>query len=108
MLFLSGETRDTILAVCQKGGDDWANAVQVRILHVHDLHAAGAIYHRVCNFRTMKPIPTVHEHEDSSLKKVKVGRPSEKQRTDAFLEVARFLEVEQIAIQDLIQYINFG
>ena len=59
-------------------GDDWADAV----------------YHRVCsaNFRTMKQIPAIHEHEDSSLKKLKVGRRPEKQRADAFLEVARFLE----------------
>ena len=65
------ETRDTVLAVCQERGDDWANAVQVRILHVHDLHAADAVYHRVCsaNFRTMKQIPAIHEHEDSSSKK---------------------------------------
>ena len=96
------------MAVCQERGDDWANAVQARILHVHDLHAADAVYHRVCsaNSRTMKQIPAIHEQEDSSLKKVKVGRPPEKQRTDAFLEVARFLEEnddEQITIQDLIQ-----
>ena len=82
------------LAVCQERGDDWANAVQVRILHVHDWHAACAVYHRVCtaNFRTVKQIPAIHEHEDSSLKTLKVGRPPEKQRTDAFLEVAIFLE----------------
>ena len=42
------ETRDPILAVCQERGDDWANAVQARILQVHDLHAADALYHRVC------------------------------------------------------------
>ena len=54
----------------------------------------------------MKQIPAFHEHEDSSSKKIKVGRPPEKQRTDAFLEVATFLKEnddEQITIQDLIQ-----
>ena len=67
------ETKDTVLAVCQEKGDDWANAVQERILHVHDLHAADAVYHRVCsvNFHTMKQIPVIHEHEDSSSKKSK-------------------------------------
>ena len=39
------EIWETILAVCRERGDDWANAVQVRILHVHDLHAADAVYH---------------------------------------------------------------
>ena len=78
------ESRDTVLAVCQERGDYWANA----------------------NFRTMKQIPAIHEHEDSSSKKIKVGRPPEKQSTDTFLEVATFLKEnddEQITIQDLIQ-----
>ena len=43
------------------------------ILHVHDLHAADAVYHRICsaNFRTMNQIPAIHEHIHSSLKKVR-------------------------------------
>ena len=41
------EIRETILAVCRKRGNDWANAVQARILHVQDLHAADAVYHSV-------------------------------------------------------------
>ena len=84
------EIREIILAVCRERGDDWANAVQARILHVHDLHAADAVYHRVCsvNFRTMKQIPAVYEHE---VKKVKLGRPQQEQQVDAFLEVAKFL-----------------
>jgi len=34
------KTRDSILAVCHERKDDWADAVQARILHVHDLHTA--------------------------------------------------------------------
>ena len=58
------ETKDTTLAICHERGDDWANAVQARILHVHNLDAADAVYHRVCsvNFRTMKQIPVIHNH----------------------------------------------
>ena len=67
------EIRDTILAVCQERGDDWANAVQARLLCVHDLHAADAVYHKVCsvNFRTRKQIPVEHEHEMSTSKRAK-------------------------------------
>ena len=43
------ETRDIILAVCRERGDARAGAVQARMLHVHDLHAADAVYHRVCS-----------------------------------------------------------
>ena len=52
----TGEISDTILAVRHKRGDDWADVIQARILHVHDLHAADAAYHRVCsvNVHTMK------------------------------------------------------
>ena len=101
------EIKDTILAVCREREDDWAKEVQTRILHVHDLHAVDAVYHRVCsvNFRTMKRIPVAHEHEDNAPKKVKLGRPQEKQRADAFLEAVRSFEEnddEQITINDLI------
>ena len=82
------------LAICHERGDDWANAVQARILYVHNLHAVDAVYHRVCsvNFRTMKQVPVIHDHNGNTSKKLKVGRPPEKQQVDAFLEVARFLK----------------
>lgn len=66
-------------------GDAWAGAVQARMLHVHDLHAADAIYQGICsfNFRTMKQIPAVHEHEVDLSKKA-VGRPKEKEKIDVF------------------------
>ena len=94
--------------MCHERGDDWENAVQARTLHVHDLHAADSVYHRVCsvNFRTMKHILAVHEHE---VKQVKLGRPQQKQQVDPFLEVARFLEEnddEQITLYDLIQHME--
>ena len=89
--------------------DSWANAVQGRILHAHDLHAADAVYHRICstNFRTMKQLPAIHLHEiDRAVKRVKVGRPLEKKRAEAFLDVCKYFEEndnEQITVDDLIQ-----
>ena len=107
------ETRDTILAVCWERGNAWAGAVQARMLRVHDLHAADAVYHRVCSskFCTMKEIPAVHEHEVDLSKKAKIGRPQKKERIDAFLEVVRFFEEnddEQITINDLIQHMEIN
>ena len=68
------ETKDTILAICHERRDDWANAVQARILYVHNLHAADAVYHRVCsvNFRTMKQVPVIHDYKGNTSKKLKV------------------------------------
>ena len=105
------ETKDTILAICHERGDDWENAVQARILHAHDLHAADAVYHQVCsvNFRIMKQVPIIHDHEGNTFKKLKLGQPPEKQQVDAFLEVAQFLEEnddEQITIHDPIQHME--
>ncbi len=62
------------------------------------------MYHGGCsvNFRTKKQIPATYQHE---MKRVKLGRPKDKERTDAFMEVASFLEEnddEQITIHDLI------
>jgi len=61
--------------VCRKRADDWANDVQARILCVHDLHAADAVYHKVCsvNFRTLKQMPVAHEHGANTSKKSKLG-----------------------------------
>ena len=103
------ETKDTILAICQERADSWANAVQGRLLHVHDLPAADAVYHRVCstNFRTKKQLPAIHVHDsDKVSKRVKLGRPQEKERAEAFVQVCNFLEEnddEQITVDDLIQ-----
>ena len=99
--------KDIVLRVCQERNDSWAHSVLARISSAHDLHAADAIYHKACdiNFRTLRQIPTAFRKEKLCTKKVKLGRPEELDRTEAFLEVAKFLEEnddEQITISDLI------
>ena len=85
---------EKILAVCHQRGDSWAVTVQARILPVHDLHAADAVYHHICsnNFRTKKQIPAAYQTERSCPKKLKLGRPELQERTDAFLEADSYLE----------------
>ena len=70
------EMKDTILAVCQERGHSWADSVQARILHIHDLHAADAVYHQVCsvNFCTKKQIPSALQSNNLHSKKMKLGR----------------------------------
>ena len=65
------ELIEKILAVCHQRGDSWAVTVQARILPVHDLHAADAVYHHICsnNFRTKKQIPAAYQTERSCPKK---------------------------------------
>ena len=48
------DIQKTLLGTCDERGDDWAEVVHARVLHVHDLPAADVIYHHVCstNFRT--------------------------------------------------------
>ena len=101
------ELKDTVLTVCQERNDSWAHSVLARISSAHDLHAADAIYHKACdiNFQRVRKIPTGFRKEKLCTKKVKLGRPEELDRTEAFLEVAKFLEEnddEQITISDLI------
>ena len=100
-------TKDTILATCQERGDNWANSVRARILHVHDLPAADALYHHTCsiNFRTGKQVPKMYVTEQIVRKKTKVGRPQDEEKTEVFLKIAKYLEDnndEQITITDLI------
>ena len=92
--------------MCHRRGDAWAESIEARRLHVHDLPAADAIYHQECsvNFHTDKQIPTVHQTSEACM-----GRSQADERTDAFLEVASFLEEnddEQITINDLINRIE--
>jgi len=36
----------TILAACEQRHDEWAESVQARLLFVHDMPAADALYHQ--------------------------------------------------------------
>ena len=99
--------KDTLLTTCCERADSWSDTVKARILHVHDLHAADAVYHQTCsvNFRTGKQMPMVQLASTGDSKRPKLGRPQVDERTEAFLEVARYLEEnddEQITIDDLI------
>ncbi|WAR13714.1 hypothetical protein MAR_003819 [Mya arenaria] len=53
---------DMILTSCNERGDAWADIVKGIVFHVHDLHAADAVYHQVCsvNIRTKKQMPADH------------------------------------------------
>ena len=78
------ETRDTVLETCSERGDSWAEVVQARILNVHDLPAAGAVYHQPCsvNFRTKKQMPKVFSASDQpDSKKRKIGRPQDEKKS---------------------------
>ena len=50
---------DTLLTTCYERADSWSDTVKAQILHVHDLHAAEAVYHQTCgvNFRPGKQMP---------------------------------------------------
>ena len=55
------EMKDPVLAICSERRDAWSDSVQARIMHIHDLPVADAMYHQTCsvNFRTGKQIPKV-------------------------------------------------
>ena len=99
--------KDTLLATCFERADSWSDTVKARIMHVHDLHAADAVYHQTCsvNFRTGKQMPMAQLASTEDSKRPKLGRPQIDERAVAFLEVARYLEEnddEQITIDHLI------
>ena len=60
---------DTLLSQCSTRRDEWADRVQARLLAVHHLHTADAIYHQQCsiNFRTGKPLPRVFKWDDDGV-----------------------------------------
>ena len=69
------DMKDTILATwCEKQGE-WNDIVQARIMQVHYLPAADAVYHQTCgvNFHTGNQIPKMFMTDEPTHKKKKVG-----------------------------------
>ena len=103
------ETKDTILKICSERNDEWSEAVSARLMNVHDLPAADAVYHQTCNvnFRTNRQLPQLYETDElPAAKKRKVGRPQNEEKKQAFVKVAKFLEDnddEQITVGDLVE-----
>ena len=88
------DVQDVVRRVCEERADDWAEEVRTRILQVHDLPAADAIYHQSCssNFRTKKQIPSTFSFEQPSTKKQKIGRPQDEATDKAFSDVISYLQ----------------
>ena len=103
------ETKDTILKICSERNDEWSEAIRARLMNVHDLPAADAVYHQTCNvnFRTNRQLPQLYETDElPAAKKRKVGRPQNEEKKQAFVKVAKFLEDnddEQITVGDLVE-----
>ena len=103
------ETKDTILKICSERNDEWSEAVSARLMNVHDLPAADAVYRQTCNvnFRTNRQLPQLYETDElPAAKKRKVGRPQNEEKKQAFVKVAKFLEDnddEQITVGDLVE-----
>ena len=101
------ETKNTVLEICSKrGNDSWAEIMRDRLLHVHDLPAAEAIYHQACsvNFRTEKQIPKIYGRQQPECKRGKIGQPKDEEMFEAFMSVMEFLKEnddEQITLRDL-------
>ena len=82
------EMKGTILAICSGRRDAGSDAVQARMMHIHDLPAADAMYHQTCsvNFRTGKQTPKVFLTEELAHKKKRLGRPQDKKKWMGFFK----------------------
>lgn len=105
----TSDFQESISKCCEERNDDWSRDVLGRLEFLRDLHAADAVYHQACsvNFRTGKQIPreyTECDFTETKAKKARQGRPTDNERTDAFLRVVTYLEEieEGIKIDDLI------
>ena len=82
------EMKGTMLAIRSERRHAWGDAVQARMMHIHDLPAADAVYHqtRSVNFRTGKQIPKVFVTEELAHKKKRLGRPQDKKKRMGFFK----------------------
>ena len=96
-----------IVDACETRQDEWADIVCGRINSVHDLNAAGAVYHKSCSihFRTGRQVPSLFLSDDSTTCKRKCGRPLDDLRNEVFCNIVKYLKEnddEQTTIVDLI------
>lgn len=104
----------SIRKICLARNDDWGMEVLSRLEYARDLHAANAVYHKQCsvNFRTNKQVPRQFDEDNESKvmrKKRRQGRPSDEEKSEAFLNVIKYLEEhddEQITLSDLVSKMN--
>lgn len=100
------EFQKSIEQICDERNDEWAIRIKGRIAFARDLHAADAVYHKVCsiNFRTNTGFPQVFSPSKIDKDQCSRGRPSK--AYENFLEVTRYLEGnddEQVTISKLIE-----
>ena len=110
------ELRETILQACERYHNEWVNTVKPRVLFVSHLPAADVVYHKQCgvNFNTGKRMQQTfacRQSGDPSADKYPrlSGRPKDEVRSEAFLQVTRYLEQnddEQITIHNLINHMR--
>ncbi|CAG2240639.1 unnamed protein product [Mytilus edulis] len=96
--------QSNIEKICRERNDEWATHVLTRIVFVHDLHAADAVYHQRCsvNFRTGKSIPSGTPKQSKN----KTGRPQHQQAQAAFQKTVEYLlqnEDEQLTVIELVE-----
>lgn len=99
--------QNSVMKACNSRNDLWSANVQSRLLSVNDLPAADAIYHQACsvNFRKGDPIPKKYRDDSQDELRCKpLGRPAEKEKHDAFLEVCRWFQGndEPVSVQQLV------
>ncbi len=81
------EVKDNVLKICSERRDGWSEVFKARLLNVHDLPAADAVYHQSCksNFHTGKQIPRAYNNAETSSKKPRIGRPQNTKKRKRFL-----------------------
>ena len=88
----SNQLANNILKHCKTRVGAFSESVQMRILSVHDLKAAGAMYHRTClqMLYSNKRCPPESESTEELSTKVKIGRKVEPDTAIAFEKVAKY------------------
>ena len=78
------------MKICSERNDDWSGTIRARLMNVHDLPAAEAVYHETfnVNFRTKRQLPQVYETDElPAVKKRKVGRPQNGEKKTGFCKI---------------------
>lgn len=98
--------QNSVMKACEARNDLWSTYVQSRLLSVNDLPAADAIYHQACSVNFRKGDPILKKYQDDTQDELRckpLGRPAEKEKHDAFLEVCSWFQKndEPVSVQQL-------
>lgn len=101
--------RQKLLEAFNKNPGEWSEAERGGLISIPDLLAADAVYHNICsiNFRTGREVPNIFPYNNHQKPKLmKIGKPKDQTRKEAFLSTMIHLETCDDVINKMDEFLH--